>query len=213
MGVKSGQRYYVAVCSRLGSKHVKAQRSHPHSLIVMSFKGCILRAVRRCTEASGMAANILRSGSFLHPCWELNLGPLRPNCWGPIVWPKLLGLNYWGLIVGGLLSEAVLFKTPTSLSSVCCRWAVKQERLDNLGQWKHTDVENPEWNKQALSWPVRRDGSLNDDYDWPMEGYLLPYAPPIKLNVTSADSVKDCSESFKIFYLIYLIYKGFLIRS
>jgi len=42
------------------------------------------------------------------------------------------------------------------------RFALKQERFDNLGQWKHNDSTNPEWNKQALSWPVRADGSLNE---------------------------------------------------
>jgi len=57
---------------------------------------------------------------------------------------------------------------------------VKQEKFDNMGQWKHSQVENPEWNKHALSWPVNPDGQLNDDYDWPMEGYLLAYAPPTK---------------------------------
>ena len=42
------------------------------------------------------------------------------------------------------------------------RFAVKQERFDNLGQWKHTDAANPEWNKQALSWPVKQNGELNE---------------------------------------------------
>lgn len=60
------------------------------------------------------------------------------------------------------------------------RWALKQERFDNIGQWKHTRIDNPEWNKRALSWPVTQNGELNDKYDWPMEGYLLPYAPPTK---------------------------------
>lgn len=60
------------------------------------------------------------------------------------------------------------------------RWALKQERFDNLGQWKHTEADNPEWHKRALSWPTHRDGSLNENYDWPMEGYLLPNAPPLK---------------------------------
>jgi len=62
------------------------------------------------------------------------------------------------------------------------RWAVKQEKFDNIGQWKHTQVENIDWNKQALSWPIKPDGQLNDDYDWPMEGCLLAYAPPTKSN-------------------------------
>ncbi|XP_025087629.1 uncharacterized protein LOC112560197 [Pomacea canaliculata] len=60
------------------------------------------------------------------------------------------------------------------------RFALKQERLDNLGQWKHTDVPNPEWNKQALSWPVTQNGMINEKYDWPMEGFLLPHAPPLE---------------------------------
>ena len=60
------------------------------------------------------------------------------------------------------------------------RFALKQERFDNLGQWKFTRVENAEWQKRALSWPVREDGELNEDYDWPMEAFILPYAPPIK---------------------------------
>nr|XP_022337319.1 uncharacterized protein LOC111133328 isoform X2 [Crassostrea virginica] len=59
------------------------------------------------------------------------------------------------------------------------RFALKQERFDNLGQWKYNDATNTEWNKKALSWPVKEDGSLNEEYDWPMEGYLLPNAPPL----------------------------------
>lgn len=60
------------------------------------------------------------------------------------------------------------------------RWAVKQERFDNLGQWKHTQVSNPEWNKLAYSWPVSSEtGKLNEKYDWPMEGYFIPNAPPL----------------------------------
>lgn len=43
------------------------------------------------------------------------------------------------------------------------RWAVKQERFDNLGQWKYTQVSNPEWNKLAYSWPVcSATGKLNE---------------------------------------------------
>ena len=60
------------------------------------------------------------------------------------------------------------------------RFAMKQERFDNIGQWKFTRVENQEWNKRALSWPLAEDGKFNEDYDWPMEGFILPYAPPLK---------------------------------
>ncbi|XP_031565530.1 doublecortin domain-containing protein 1-like isoform X2 [Actinia tenebrosa] len=60
------------------------------------------------------------------------------------------------------------------------RWALKQEDLGSIGQWKHTTVANPEWNKKALSWPVTKDGNWNTEYSWPMEGFLLPFAPPVK---------------------------------
>ncbi|XP_020620493.1 uncharacterized protein LOC110058236 [Orbicella faveolata] len=60
------------------------------------------------------------------------------------------------------------------------RWAVKQEDLKNIGQWKNSTIRNPEWNKRALSWPVNEDGTWNIDFTWPMEGFLLPYAPPVK---------------------------------
>ncbi|GFN87697.1 LOW QUALITY PROTEIN: doublecortin domain-containing protein 1 [Plakobranchus ocellatus] len=69
------------------------------------------------------------------------------------------------------------------------RFAFKQERFDNLGQWRHTEASNSEWSKLAYSWPLRMNGELNKDYDWPMEGYLLPNAPPIR------KSCKKCSLS------------------
>ncbi|XP_076116553.1 doublecortin domain-containing protein 1-like isoform X1 [Mytilus galloprovincialis] len=59
------------------------------------------------------------------------------------------------------------------------RFALKQERFENLGQWKYSDATNPEFNKLAYSWPCRRDGSLNEDYDWPMEAFIVPNAPPV----------------------------------
>lgn len=73
----------------------------------------------------------------------------------------------------------------------CYRWALKQERFDNLGQWKHTEADNPEWHKQALSWPTHRDGRLNENYDWPMEGYLLPNAPPLRSSPSSDKNYGD----------------------
>ncbi|CAG5132456.1 unnamed protein product, partial [Candidula unifasciata] len=60
------------------------------------------------------------------------------------------------------------------------RFAFKQENFHNLGQWKKTEHSNPEWNKLAYSWPVRADGQLNKEYDWPMEGFIIPNAPPLQ---------------------------------
>jgi hypothetical protein len=42
------------------------------------------------------------------------------------------------------------------------RFGLKQERFDKLGQWKYNEAANPEWNKQALSWPVKQNGELNE---------------------------------------------------
>ncbi|KAH3884070.1 doublecortin domain-containing protein 1-like [Dreissena polymorpha] len=69
------------------------------------------------------------------------------------------------------------------------RFALKQERFDNIGQWKHNDATNPEWNKQALSWPTKADGSLNQDYDWPMEGYIIPCAPKLHKKISHEDGL------------------------
>ncbi|XP_077995160.1 doublecortin domain-containing protein 1-like isoform X2 [Glandiceps talaboti] len=60
------------------------------------------------------------------------------------------------------------------------RWAIKQETTSNMGQWKHSKVDNPVWNKLAYSWPVTEDGTWNEDFDWPMEGYFIARAPPLK---------------------------------
>lgn len=59
------------------------------------------------------------------------------------------------------------------------RFALKQERFDNLGQWKFCDATNQEFNKLAYSWPCKKDGSLNEDYDWPMEAFIVTNAPPV----------------------------------
>ncbi|XP_072322342.1 doublecortin domain-containing protein 1-like isoform X1 [Scyliorhinus torazame] len=59
------------------------------------------------------------------------------------------------------------------------RWAIKHEGTAKPGQWKHSKLENPLWNKLTYMWPVLPDGDLNEEYDWPIEGSLLPNAPPL----------------------------------
>nr|KAG5699474.1 hypothetical protein BaRGS_016320 [Batillaria attramentaria] len=58
----------------------------------------------------------------------------------------------------------------------CQRFGLKQERFDNLGQWKYTDAPNTEWNKLALSWPVKQDGTLNEFLDSCTALLNLPFA-------------------------------------
>nr|XP_031536929.1 doublecortin domain-containing protein 1 [Vicugna pacos] len=60
------------------------------------------------------------------------------------------------------------------------RWAIKHEGTSKPGQWKHSRVENPLWNKLTYMWPVLPSGQLNEEFDWPIEGQLLPNSPPMK---------------------------------
>ncbi|XP_059787305.1 doublecortin domain-containing protein 1 isoform X14 [Balaenoptera ricei] len=42
------------------------------------------------------------------------------------------------------------------------RWAIKHEGTGKPGQWKHSRVENPLWNKLTYMWPVLPSGQLNE---------------------------------------------------
>ncbi|XP_035885068.1 doublecortin domain-containing protein 1 isoform X3 [Phyllostomus discolor] len=60
------------------------------------------------------------------------------------------------------------------------RWAIKHAGTSKPGQWKHSRVENPLWNKLTYMWPVLPSGQLNEEFDWPIEGMLVPNSPPMK---------------------------------
>ncbi|XP_049746760.1 doublecortin domain-containing protein 1 isoform X4 [Elephas maximus indicus] len=60
------------------------------------------------------------------------------------------------------------------------RWAIKHEGTNKPGQWKHSKVENPLWNKLNYMWPVLPSGQINENFDWPIEGLLVPNSPPMK---------------------------------
>ncbi|XP_045681380.1 doublecortin domain-containing protein 1 isoform X1 [Phyllostomus hastatus] len=60
------------------------------------------------------------------------------------------------------------------------RWAIKHAGTSKPGQWKHSRVENPLWNKLTYMWPVLPSGQLNEEFDWPIEGVLVPNSPPMK---------------------------------
>ncbi|GAA50032.1 doublecortin domain-containing protein 5 [Clonorchis sinensis] len=61
----------------------------------------------------------------------------------------------------------------------CQRWGIKQKRWSTFGQWRFSKVANPEWHKLALTWPIDREGEVNEALIWPVEGYLTPFAPPL----------------------------------
>ncbi|XP_040601906.1 doublecortin domain-containing protein 1 isoform X3 [Mesocricetus auratus] len=60
------------------------------------------------------------------------------------------------------------------------RWAIKHKGIRKPGQWKHSKVENPLWKKLMYMWPVLPSGQLNEAFDWPIEGLLVPNSPPMK---------------------------------
>uniref|UniRef100_A0A8C6Y209 Doublecortin domain-containing protein n=1 Tax=Naja naja TaxID=35670 RepID=A0A8C6Y209_NAJNA len=60
------------------------------------------------------------------------------------------------------------------------RWAIKHEGINKPGQWKQSKVDNPLWNKLTYMWPVLPNGELNQAFDWPIEGLLIPNSPPLK---------------------------------
>ncbi|KAM8812686.1 doublecortin domain-containing protein 1 [Rhynchonycteris naso] len=60
------------------------------------------------------------------------------------------------------------------------RWAIKHVGTSKPGQWKHSRVENPLWNKLTYMWPVLPSGQLNEVFDWPIEGLLVPNSPSMK---------------------------------
>ncbi|XP_066556615.1 doublecortin domain-containing protein 1 isoform X2 [Amia ocellicauda] len=64
------------------------------------------------------------------------------------------------------------------------RWAIRHEGIGKVGQWKHSRVGNPLWNKLTYMWPVLPEGQLNEAFSWPLEGSLISNAPPL----TSAPS-------------------------
>ncbi|XP_057604238.1 doublecortin domain-containing protein 1 [Hippopotamus amphibius kiboko] len=64
------------------------------------------------------------------------------------------------------------------------RWAIKHEGTSKPDQWKHSRVENPLWNKLTYMWPVLPSGQLNEEFDWPIEGLLLPNSPPMKKTIS-----------------------------
>ncbi|XP_061236997.1 doublecortin domain-containing protein 1 isoform X4 [Bos javanicus] len=66
------------------------------------------------------------------------------------------------------------------------RWAIKHEGTSKPGQWKHSRVENPLWNKLTYMWPVLPSGQLNEEFDWPIKGLLLPNSPPMKKPIHKA---------------------------
>ncbi|KAH0620847.1 hypothetical protein JD844_021681 [Phrynosoma platyrhinos] len=60
------------------------------------------------------------------------------------------------------------------------KWAIKHEGISKPSQWKQSKVDNPLWNKLTYMWPVLPNGELNEAFEWPIEGLLIPNSPPLK---------------------------------
>ncbi len=91
-------------------------------------------------------------------------------------------LDKWNIFnVQLILLDKIGYKSAlTNKLASSQRWAIKQESTLNIGQWRHSELATPEWHKQAYSWPVDKNEELIDDFEWPVVGFLIPKAPPLK---------------------------------
>jgi hypothetical protein len=62
----------------------------------------------------------------------------------------------------------------------CQRWAIKQENARSIGEWRFSELSTGLWHKLALTWPVNERGELIESFRWPMCGYLMADAPPLR---------------------------------
>jgi len=60
------------------------------------------------------------------------------------------------------------------------RWAIKQDSPKSIGEWRNSKLATPEWHKLALTWPVDEDEKLIESFKWPINGALIPGAPPLR---------------------------------
>ena len=68
--------------------------------------------------------------------------------------------------------------TPSLMSSQ--RWAIKQENSRSIGEWRYSELSTALWHKLALTWPVNEKEELIEKFKWPINGCLIPGAPPLK---------------------------------
>jgi hypothetical protein len=62
----------------------------------------------------------------------------------------------------------------------CQRWAIKQQNARSIGEWRYSELSTGLWHKLALTWPVNERGELIEQFRWPMCGYLMADAPPLR---------------------------------
>ncbi|PAA86418.1 hypothetical protein BOX15_Mlig027318g1 [Macrostomum lignano] len=61
------------------------------------------------------------------------------------------------------------------------RFGIRLQKLGNLSQLrKAARYRDPAWSKLAIVWPTDQRGHWIEDYDWPIEGQILTFAPPLK---------------------------------
>ncbi|XP_043561511.1 doublecortin domain-containing protein 1-like isoform X1 [Chiloscyllium plagiosum] len=129
------------------------------------FESCSLNDQGRNSNLEEeVSANSLRKGNHKEVCRDSEVQLLPEGC--------LEAVKQLTAVLLTKLEE----KHPWTTAQ---RWAIKHEGTAKPGQWKHSKLENPLWNKLTYMWPVLPDGELNEEYDWPIEGSLLPNAPPL----------------------------------
>lgn len=83
----------------------------------------------------------------------------------------------------------VLEKFETNTFSASQRWAIKQEHSRSIGDWRYSELSTALWHKLAYTWPVDHEEKLIEQFKWPLSGYLIAGAPPLK-------NLKNTEENF-----------------
>ena len=74
----------------------------------------------------------------------------------------------------------VMEKFETNTFSASQRWAIKQENSRSIGDWRYSELSTALWHKLAYTWPVDQEEKLIENFKWPLSGYLIAGAPPLK---------------------------------
>ncbi|CAF0796043.1 unnamed protein product [Brachionus calyciflorus] len=74
----------------------------------------------------------------------------------------------------------VLEKFETNTFSSSQRWAIKQQNSRSIGEWRYSELSTALWHKLAYTWPVDHKEKLIENFTWPLCGYLISGAPPLK---------------------------------
>ncbi|RNA38973.1 doublecortin domain-containing 5 isoform X8, partial [Brachionus plicatilis] len=60
-----------------------------------------------------------------------------------------------------------------------------------IGEWRFSELSTALWHKLAYTWPVDHEEKLIEQFKWPISGYLIAGAPPLK-NLKNSEENMTC---------------------